>query len=182
MPARVLQLTMIVTVVCGLVVAGTPTASAQALCPEAYAQTLDAGFLHAPKTTTLKADLGEFGDMLPGGTWRMPLSGGIAFDGLAVEGVSFTRITEPGSGSKVFTFEVVVDLRASDNLSSDFEFVAVDGDRRLRLGGLTDIRVQCQAMSVTRTFSIATSDFVSFFAAGQVPRLWVVRTTLVGGC
>jgi hypothetical protein len=182
MPARVLQLTMFVTVVSGLVVVGAPTASAQALCPEAYAQTLDAGFLHAPRTTTIKGDLGEFGDMLPGGTWRMPLSGGIAFDGLALEGISFTRITESGSGSKFFTFEVVVDLRASDNLSSDLEFVAVDGDRRLRLGSIEGVKVQCRAINVSRTFSIATSDFVSFFAAGQVPRLWVVRTTLVGGC
>ena len=182
MPARVSQVTMFVTLVWCLVVAGTRTATAQALCPEAYVQTFDAGFLRAPKSITVEADLGGFGDTLPGGTWRMPASGGIASDGVALEGVSLTQSTKPEFGSNVHTFDVVVDLRASDNVVTDLEFVVVDGERSLRLGAFTDIIIRCQAISVSRKFSISDHDFMAFFAAGRTPTLRVKRTTRVDGC
>jgi hypothetical protein len=173
---------MFVMVTWCLVTAGTRTAKAQALCPQADVRGFAVEFPRAPYTTTVEADLRAFGDTLPGGTWRMPVSGGIASDGLALEGVSLTRSTEPGFGSNVHTFDVVVDLRASDNVVTDLEFVVVDGERSLRLGAFTDITIRCQAMSVSRKFSISDLDFVSFFAAGRTPKLRVKTTTLVAGC
>jgi hypothetical protein len=173
---------MFVMLVGCLVVAGTRTATAQALCPENDVQAFDAGFLRAPKPITVEADLRGLGDMLPGGTWRMPASGGIASDGLALEGVSLTRNMETEIGSNVHTFDVLVDLRASENLVADLELVVVDGERSLRLGAFTDVAIRCQALSVSRKFSISDDDFVSFFAAGRSPTLRVKRTTRGDGC
>jgi hypothetical protein len=157
-----------------LVAAGTRTATAQALCPQANVKDSEVEIPVAPYTMTLEADVRALGDTLPGGTWRMPVSGGIAPDGLALEGVSFTRNDH--------TFDVVVDLRASDNLVADLEFVVVDGQRTLRLGAFTEITIGCQALSVSRKFSISDYDFVSFFAAGRAPTLRVKRTTRADGC
>jgi hypothetical protein len=180
---------MFVIVTCCLVVAGTETATAQALCPwsdgrafNADARTFEVEVPRAKDTRTVEADLAALRGTLPGGTWRMPSSGGIASDGLALEGVSLTRNTEAGSGSNVHTFDIVVDLRASARILVDLELVVVDGERRLPLGAFTDIAVRCEAKSVSRKFSIADSDFASFFAAGRAPTLRVKRTTLLDGC
>ena len=182
MPARVSRVTTFVILAGCLVVAGTRTATAQALCPEANVQAFDAGFLRAAKPITVEADLRGLGDMLPGGTWRMPASGGIASDGLALEDVSFTRNTKPEFGSNLHGFDVTVDLRASENLLIDLEFVVVDGERSLRLGTFKDVAIRCQAMSVSRKVSISDRDFVSIFAAGRAPTLRVKRTTRGDGC
>lgn len=112
----------------------------------------------------------------------MPASDGIASDGLALDGVSLTRNREAEFGSNVHTFDVVVDLRASDNVVTDLEFAVVDGERSLRLGAFTDITIRCQAMSVSRKFSISDHDFASFFAADRAPMLRVKRTTRGDGC
>lgn len=174
MHARVAHVTMFVMVTSCLVVAGTRTATAQALCPQANVRNADVEIPLAPYAMTLEADLRALGDTPPGGTWRMPVSGGIASDGLALEGVSFTRNDH--------TVDVVVDLRASDNLAVDLDFVVVDGERSLRLGAITEINIGCQALSVSRKFSISDHDFASFFAAGRAPTLRLKRTTRVGGC
>lgn len=180
MRARVSHGTMFVTLAWCVIVAGTRTAAAQALCPKADVLGLDAGLLRAPETITVEADLRALGGTPPGGTWRMPSSGGLASDGLALEGVSFTRNKEPLPGSTIHTYEVVVDLRAWESIVTDLEFVLVDGERRLRLGAFTGIVLHCEAKSVSRTFSITDHDFVSFFARGRAPKLRVERTT--GGC
>ena len=190
MLARVSQVTMFVMVTWCLVLVGTRSATAQALCPAADAQPFretgipgfDAGFPRGPEIVTVEADLGAFGDTVLGGTWRMPNAGGFANDGLALEGVSFTQDMEPGSGSILHTYDVVVDLRALGNIVTDLEFVVVDGERRLRLGAFTDIDIRCEATSVSRTFSISDHDFVSFFSGGGAPTLRVERTSRAGGC
>ena len=190
MLARVSHVTMFVMLTWCFLVAGTQTATAQALCPQADVRpfskadvlAFDAGFLHDPKTITVETDLRAFGGTLPGGTWRMPSPGGLAWDGLALEGVSFTRNTEPEFGPTSHTFDVVVDLRAWDSIVTDLELVVVDGERSLRLGTLTGIALHCAATSVSRTFSISDHDFVSFFAAGRAPTLRVRRTTRADGC
>ncbi len=190
MLAHVSRVTTFVMVTWCLVVAGTRTATAQALCPEAVARPigeadvrgLDAEFPRAPNTITVEADLRALGGTLPGGTWRMPNSGGLAADGLALEGVSFTRGTKPEFGSILHTFDVVVDLRAWGDIVTDLEFLVVDGERSLRLGAFTDIAIRCEATSVSRTFSIIDHDFVSFFAGGRTPTLRVKRTTRADGC
>jgi hypothetical protein len=188
--ARVLHGTVFVILTWWIVLAGAQAAMAQALCHEAdvrpFRETdvlaFDAGFLRAPRTITVEADLRGLGDTLPGGTWRMPYPGGLAWDGLALEGVSFTRNTEPKSGADVHTFDVVVDLRAWDSIVTDLEFVLVDGERSLRLGALPNIALRCEATSVSRTLSITDHDFVSFFGAGRAPTLRVKRTTHADGC
>lgn len=184
MRARVSHGTMfVILTVC--LAAGTGAASAQALCPKAAVEPFEgfgAGLPRAPETITVDADLRALGTMLPGGTWRMPYSGGLASDGVALEGVSFTRSSRPQFGSTLHTFDVVVDLRAWDNVMTDLEVVVVDGDRSLRLGAITGLDIRCKATSVSRTFSIADRDFVSFFAGGTTPTLRVKRTTMVGGC
>lgn len=185
MLARVSHVTMFVMLTWCLVVAGTRTATAQVLCPkaaEADVLGFDPGFLRAPDTITVEADFRAFGGTLPGETWRMPNSGGLASGGLALEGVSFTRNTEPQFGSIFHAFDVVVDLRAWDNVVTDLEFVVVDGERSLRLGVFTGIAIRCEATSVSRTFSIADHDFVAFFAGGRAPTLRVKRTTRADGC
>jgi hypothetical protein len=168
------------------VVAGTQAATAQALCPEAdvrpfgeaEVRAFDAGFLRNPKTITVETDLRAFGDTLPGGTWRMPNAGGLAWDGVALEGVSFTRNTE----LEFHAFNVVVDVRAWGSVVTDLEFVLVDGERSLALGVFTGIALRCEATSVSRTFLITDHDFVSFFAGGRTPTLRVKRTTRADGC
>ena len=171
---------------CGLLMAGTQSATAQALCPVAVAvadvRTFDAGFLRDPKAITIQADLGAFNGSLPGGTWRTPNPGGIAWDGIALEGVSFTRDTEMESGPNLHTFNVEVALRAWGSVVTDLEFIAVDGERSLSLGALTGIAVHCEATSVSRKFSISDRDFVSFFAGEKAPTLRVRRTTRPDGC
>jgi hypothetical protein len=190
MLARVSHVTLFVVLPWCLALSATRTATAQALCPEvdvrpfreADVPGLDERFQRAPDTITVDADLRALGGTLPGGTWRIPNSGGLAGDGLALEGVSFTRNTEPEFGSIFHTFDVVVDLRAWGNIVTDLELVVVDGDRRLRLGAFTDVAVHCEATSVSRTFSITDHDFVSFFAGGMAPALRVERTTRADGC
>ena len=182
MLARVSHATIFVMLSLCFVVAGTRTATAQALCPKADVLAFDAGFLRGAKAITVETDLRAFGGTLPGGTWRMPSPGGPAWDGLALEGVSFTRNTEREVGPDFHTFDVVVDLRAWDSIVTDLEFVVVDGERSLRLGALTDIAVRCEATSVSRTFSITDQDFASFFTGGRTPTLRVKRTTHADGC
>jgi hypothetical protein len=189
MLARVSRGTTFVFLTWCLVVAGTRTATAQLLCPKVDVDrpfreaslVLDAGFPRAPETITVDADLRAFGSTLPGGTWRMPSSGGLASDGLALEGVSF-RNTKSELGSMSHAFEVVVDLRAWDSRVTDLELVVVDGERRLRVGAIPGIVIHCEAKSVARTFSITDRDFVSFFAGGRTPTLRVERTTRADGC
>lgn len=182
MLARFAHVTMFVMVTCCLVAAGTRTATAQALCPPTDAGDFEVGVPRAPHAMTVEADLRAFGATLPGGTWRMQVSGGIAYDGLALEGVSLTRRLEPGFGSTVHTFDVAVELRASDRILVDVELVVVDGERSLPLGALTEIPVRCEAKSASRTFTISDRDFASFFGAGNAPKLRIKRTSLVGGC
>jgi hypothetical protein len=190
MLARISHVTTLVMLTWCFVVAGTQTATAQALCPEAGVrafgeadvQALDVGFLRDPKTITVETELRTFGVTLPGGTWRMPNPGGLAWDGLALEGVSFTRNMEPEFEPDFHTFDVVVDLRAWGSTVTDLEFVVVDGERSLRLGAFTGIALRCEATSVSRTFLITHHDFVSFFAGGRAPTLRVKRTTRTDGC
>jgi hypothetical protein len=172
------------------VVAGTQSATAQALCPEAdvrpFSETdvrpFDTAFRREPTTITVEADLRTLGGTLPGGAWRMPNPGGIARDGLALEGVSFTRNTAPEFGTSFHSFDVVVDLRAVDSLVTDLEFVVVDGERSVRLGGFTGLALRCEATRVSRTFFITDHDFVSFLAGGRAPTLRIKRTTRADGC
>jgi hypothetical protein len=173
---------MFVMVTWCLVAAGTETATAQALCSEAADRGFEVQFPAAPHTMTVEADLAAFGGTLPGGTWRAPVPGGIASDGLALDAVSFTRNAKPKFGSSSHTFDVAVDLRASDSMLVELELVVIDGDRTLRLGVFTDIAVRCEAKRVSQTFSISDHDFVSFFAGGRAPKLRIKRTTFVGGC
>jgi hypothetical protein len=182
MPARVSQVTMFAMLTWSLLAAGTRTATAQALCPKSDVRDFSEGFPRVPSTITVEADFRAFGGTLPGGAWRMPGSGGLAGDGLALEGVSFTRNAKAEQGSSGHTFDVVVDLRASDRILVDLEFVVVDGERRLRLGAFTGIAIRCEAKSVSQTFSISDRDFLSFFAGGKAPTLRVTRTGLVDGC
>jgi len=190
MLARVSNVRIFVMLTWCFVVAGAQTATAQALCPEAEVRpfreadvrAFDAGFLRNPKTITVETDLRALGDTLPGSAWRMPNPGGLAWDGVALEGVSFTRNTEPEFGPNFHTFDVVVDLRAWDSIVTDLEFVLVDGERSLRLGAFTGIALRCEATSVSRTFLITDQDFVSFFAGGRAPALRVKRTTRADGC
>jgi|GEM_PF-2375606 len=190
MLARVSKAALFVMLTWCFVMVGTQTATAQALCPEADVRpfgeadvrAFDVGFLRDPKSITVQTDLGGFSSTLPGGTWRIPNPGGLAWDGIALEGVSFTRNTEPESGANLHTFNVVVDLRAWGSAVTDLEFVLVDGERSLTLGAFTGIAVRCEATSVSRTFSIADHDFVSFFAGSRAPTLRVRRATRADGC
>jgi len=190
MLARVSHVTIFVMVAWCTVVAGTQTATAQALCPEvdvrpfsgADVWAFDPGFLREPKTTTVETDLRTLGSTLPGATWRMQDPGGLAWDGVALEGVSFTRKKEPEFGPNFHTFDVMVDLRAWGGIVTDLELVAVDGERSLRLGAFTGITLRCEAMRVSRTLSITDQDFVSFFEGGRAPTLRVKRTTHTDGC
>lgn len=177
---RVSHATLSVMVVWCFLVTGTPTARAQALCPDFGAPSFEVGLLRAPDSITVEVELRAFGATPPGGTWRTPISGGVASDGIALEGVSFTRSNEPRFGSTAQTYDVVVDLRAWGSLVTQLEIVVVDGDRLLRLGAFTDVALHCEAKSVARTFSITDRDFMSFFAGGRTPKLRVERTT--GGC
>jgi len=182
MPARVAHVSMFMVVTWCLAAAGSKTATAQALCPQDAARGFEVEFPAAPHTTTVEANLAALGRTLPEGTWRAPVSGGIAFDGLALEGVSLTRNGKPKLGSSSHTLDVVVALRASDNILVDLELVVVDGEQTLRLGAFTGIAVRCEAKSVSQRFSISDHDFASFFAVGRTPTLRVKRTTVVGGC
>ena len=190
MLARVSNVKIFVMLTGCFVVAGNQSAMAQALCPEAEVRPLreadvrafDTGFLRNPKTITVETDLRALGDTLPGGAWRMPNPGGLAWDGVALEGVSFTRNTEPEFGPNSHTFNVVVDLRAWGSVVTDLEFVLVDGEHSLPLGVFTGIAVRCEATTVSRTFSITDDDFVSFFTGGRAPTLRVKRTTRADGC
>jgi hypothetical protein len=182
MPARVSILKIFVMLTWCFVVAGTQTAVAQALCPEADGRAFDVGFLRDSKAITVQTELGAFSGTLPGGTWRMSNPSGLAWDGIALEGVSFTRNTEPEFGPNFHTFNVVVDLRAWGSIVTDLEFVIVDGERSLPLGTFTGIAVHCEATSVSRTFLITDQDFVSFFAGDRAATLRVKRTTRADGC
>jgi hypothetical protein len=191
MLARVAQVTTIVMVAGCLVTAGSRDARAQALCPQADARhfreldevsQFEVRVPHAPETKTIEADLASLRDTLPGSTWRMANFDGISSDGLALEGVSLTRTPAPGIGSNTHTFEVAVDLRASDRILVELELVLIDGERRLPLAALNDIPVRCEAKSVPLKISISDDDFASFFAAGRAPELRVKRTTIVNGC
>jgi hypothetical protein len=145
MLARVSHAGIFVMLTWCFVVAGTQTATAQALCPEADVRAFDAGFLRGPKTITVETDLRALGGTLPGGTWRMPNPGGLAWDGVALEGVSFTRNTEPEFGPDLHTFDVVVDLRGWNSIVTDLEFIVFDGERSLPLGAFTGIALRCEA-------------------------------------
>jgi hypothetical protein len=182
MLARVAHLAMFLLMTWCLVAAGTPPATAQALCPEPEAQVFGVRLPSAPYVLTVEADLAALGGTRPGDTWRMPVSGGIAPDGLALEAVSFTRNAASKLGSSDHTFDVVVELRASDRILVGLEFVVVDGERSLALGRFKDIPVRCEAKRVSQTFSISDHDFVSYFAGGRAPTLRIKRTSVVGGC
>ena len=190
MLARVSHVTIFAMVTGCFVLAGTQAATAQALCPQADVRPFsEAGvpafgtdFLREPKTITVETDLRALGDTLSGGTWRMQNPGGLAWDNVALEGVSFTRNTDPELGPNFRSFDVVVDLRAWGSFATDLEFVVVDGERSLRLGEFTGITLHCEATKVSRTFSITDHDFVSFFADGSAPTLRVKRTTRADGC
>ncbi len=185
MLARVSNVAVFVMVTGCFLAAGTQIASAQALCPEVEVRPFSetdvpvfaTGFPRDPQTITVETDLRAFG---PEGTWRMPNPGGPAPDGLALEGVSFTR--NPEAGTSLHTLDVVVDLRAWGSLVTDLELVVVDGERSLRLGAFKDVTLRCQATRVSRAFSITDRDFASFFAGGRAPTLRVKRTTRPDGC
>lgn len=161
--------------------AGTRTATAQALCAVADVHAFDAGFLRDSKTIMVQTDLGAFRGTLPGGTWRMN-PGGPAWDGIALEGVSFTQNPEAETGANFHTFHVEVALRAWGSVVTDLEFIAIDGERSLSLGTLPAITVHCEATSVTGKLSITDRDFVAFFAGEKAPMLRVRRTTRPDGC
>jgi hypothetical protein len=187
MLARASHVAILVVVTWCYVVAGTPIATAQALCPEAEARSFseavvpafDKGFQSDPQTISVEADLRALGSE---GTWRMPIPGGPAPDRVALEGVSFTRSTEPELGRNPHTFDVEVDLRAWGSLVTDLELVVVDGERSLRLGAFKGIALRCEVARVSRTFSISDHDFALFFAGGKTPTLQVKRTTSPDGC
>jgi hypothetical protein len=187
MLARVSHVAVFVMVTGCFLAAGAQIASAQALCPEVeirpFSETdvpaFATGFPRDPQTITVETDLSAFS---PEGTWRMPNPGRPAPDGLALEGVSFTRNTEPELGANLRTIDVVVDLRAWGSLVTDLELVVVDGERSLRLGAFKDVTLRCQATRVSRTFSITDTDFASFFVGGRPPTLRVKRTTRADGC
>ncbi len=130
---------------------------------------------------TIEADVRELGGILAGGTWRMPSHGGFYCDGLAVDGISFTRNAEPHFDAVVRTFDVVVDLRArpdAQDVMADLEFIVIDGERRLILGKFTGVRVGARdKTSVAETFSMTAYDFESFLTAGHAPTLRVTMTT-----
>ena len=75
----------------------------------------------------------------------MPLTGGFYCDGLALDGVSFTGNEDTDLPAVFRSFDVVVHLRAwpqIDDMTTDLEFVAIDGKRRLNLGTIAEIRVR----------------------------------------
>lgn len=130
---------------------------------------------------TVEASFDDFAATPPGGTWKMPLTGGFYCDGLALDGVSFTRNENTDLPSVFRSFDVVVHLRAwpqIDDKTTDLEFVAIDGGRRLNLGTIAEIRVRVgETTSFSGTFSLSAHDFESFFASATVPTLRVTRTT-----
>jgi hypothetical protein len=130
---------------------------------------------------TIEASFGDFAATPPGGTWKMPLTGGFYCDGLALDGVSFTRNEDTDLPAVFRSFDVVVHLRAwpqVDDKTTDLEFVAIDGERRLNLGTIAEIRLRAgETTSFSGTFSLSSHDFESFFALGTVPTLRVTRTT-----
>ncbi len=111
----------------------------------------------------------------------MPLSGGFYCDGLALDGVSFTRNADAEFPAIFRSFDVQVELRArpqADDKAADLEFVAIDGERELLLGTIADIHVRAgERTSFSHTFLLNAYEFESFFASGTVPDLRVTRTT-----
>ena len=158
---------------------GAPRTLAQALAREGGGPHFEV--LSARSPVIVEADLSGFSGTPPGGTWRMPAPGGFYCDGLALEGVAFTRNAEIGVDSIVRTFDVVVDLRArpkDEDLATDLEFTVIAGDRELPLGQLQNVTVRAgEKTSVSETFSLNAYDLDSFFAAGQSPKLRVTRAT-----
>jgi hypothetical protein len=130
---------------------------------------------------TIEASFGDFAFTPPGGTWKMPLTGSFYCDGLALDGVSFTRNDETDLPTVFRSFDVVVALRAwpqIDDKTTDLEFVAIDGERRLNLGKIAAIRVRAgETTSFSGTFSLSAYDFESFFGDGGSPTLRVTRST-----
>jgi len=130
---------------------------------------------------TVEADLKGVAGTPPGGTWKMKSPGGFYCDGLALDGVAFTRNAEPGVDSVFRSYDVVVDLRARpsiDDVTVDLEFVAIEGERQLPLGRFKAVSVRSgEKTSWSETFSLTTYDFDSFFAPGAAPTLRVARTT-----
>jgi hypothetical protein len=130
---------------------------------------------------TIEASFGDFAFTPPGGTWKMPLTGSFYCDGLALDSVSFTRNEETDLPAIFRSFDVVVGLRAwpqADDKVTDLEFVAIDGERELRLGVIAGIAVRAgESTSFSHTFLLNAYDFDSFFASGTVPDLRVKRTT-----
>ena len=129
---------------------------------------------------TVEAPFENFAGTPSGETWKMPLTGGFYCDGLALEGVSFTRLPEDAPASVFLQFDVVVHLRAwsqADDKITDLEFLAIDGERELRLGTIPGIRVTAgESTSFSQTFSLSAYDFESFFGDVGSPVLRVTRS------
>jgi len=116
----------------------------------------------------------------PGGTWTMPLTGAFYADGLALVGVTFTRMDEFGDASAFHSFDVVVTLRAwprADDQVTHLDFVVFDGKNEISLVRFTDVPVRAGVTKFSRTISINAYDFDTYFAFGKTPMLRVTRAS-----
>jgi hypothetical protein len=160
-------------------VGATSSAPAQELARWSGDRDFRVTLVDAPMT--VEASFGDFAATPPGGTWKMPLSGGFYCDGLALDGVSFTRNANAEPPAIFRSFDVQVELRArpqADDKVTDLEFIAIDGERELPLGTIADIHVRAgERTSFSHTFSLNAYEFESFFGAGRTPTLRVTRTT-----
>jgi hypothetical protein len=130
---------------------------------------------------TVEAPLSGLPNTTPGGTWTMPLTGAFYGDGLALVGVTFTRIDTLGDAAAFHSFDVVVTLRAwsqADDQVMHLDFVVADGENEMSLARFRDVPVRAgKITSFSQTISINAYDFDSWFAFGKTPMLRVRRTS-----
>jgi hypothetical protein len=130
---------------------------------------------------TIEADLRGFAAIPPGGTWTLLSSGDFYCDGLALDGIAFTRNAEPDVDAIVRTYDVVIDLHSrpqNEDVLADLELVAIDGDRRLPLGKFTNIPLRAgEKASHAQTIALNAHDLESFFGGGRTPMLRITRET-----
>ena len=157
---------------------GAP-ASAQSLPKYLEDRPFRLALIDAPMT--VEAPLSGLPNTPPGGTWLMPLTGAFYCDGLALVGVTFTRIDTLGDASALHSFNVVVTLRAwpqADDQVTHLDFVVADGRHEMRLARFTDVPVRAgEITSFSKKISINAHDFDPFFAFGKHPMLRVTRTS-----
>lgn len=130
---------------------------------------------------TVEAPLSGLDGTPPGGTWTLPLTGPFYANGIALTGVSFTRIDGIGDTRGARSFDVVVTLQGwppDSGKTARVELEIVEGASKRSLARFMDVPIRVgEITSFSRRISMTERDFDAFFGLGKRPTLRVTSVS-----